>query len=193
MDLLKLLIADDEASIRNGLKCILDWEELGYKLCGEASNGKDAVEQINNLRPDLVILDIKMPGLTGIEVMSNIRTYYKENKLEMPAIIVLSGFSDFEYAKESINNGAKAYLLKPVDEDELQEKVISLGKEIRERQKLNETSKNAAVFVLKDYLWNIFQTKKVPEQVQIYDNPFLADCENSNCSAQSELGLFYKS
>lgn len=190
MDLLKLLIADDEASIRNGLKCILDWEELGYKLCGEASNGKDAVEQINNLRPDLVILDIKMPGLTGIEVMSNIRTYYKENKLEMPAIIVLSGFSDFEYAKESINNGAKAYLLKPVDEDELQEKVISLGKEIRERQKLNETSKNAAVFVLKDYLWNIFQTKKVPEQVQIYDNPFLADCENSNyCSIVLDLNF----
>ena len=70
MEYLKLLIADDEENIRNGLKYILDWEELGYKVCGEAANGKEAIQQIIDLNPDLVIQDIKMPGYTGIEVIN---------------------------------------------------------------------------------------------------------------------------
>ena len=69
MDLLKLLIADDEENIRNGLKNILNWESLGIEICGTASNGKEAYKQIIENQPDLVILDIKMPGLTGIQLM----------------------------------------------------------------------------------------------------------------------------
>ena len=80
MELLKLLIADDEENIRNGLKCILDWKSLGYQLSGEASNGKDTINQIIDLKPDLVILDIKMPGLTGIEVISQTKTYFQNSK-----------------------------------------------------------------------------------------------------------------
>ena len=179
MDLLKVLIADDEANIRNGLKCILDWEKCGYKICGEASNGKDAVSQINDLRPDLVILDIKMPGLTGIEVMTQIRDYHEANHLEMPAIIILSGYSDFEYAQKSINKGAKAYLLKPVDEDELQEKVIEIAKEIREKRSLNEVSKNAEIFEINHYLLQLFENKKINDLGSLVENKFFIDCQNS--------------
>ncbi|MCR5187779.1 MAG: response regulator [Treponema sp.] len=179
MDLLKVLIADDEANIRNGLKCILDWEKCGYKICGEASNGKDAVSQINDLRPDLVILDIKMPGLTGIEVMSQIKEYHEANNLEMPSIIILSGYSDFEYAQKSINKGAKAYLLKPVDEDELQEKVIAIANEIREKRALNEVSKNAEVFEINDYLLKLFENKKIKELGKLEENKFFTDYHES--------------
>ncbi len=179
MDLLKVLIADDEANIRNGLKCILDWEKCGYKICGEASNGKDAVSQINDLRPDLVILDIKMPGLTGIEVMTQIKEYHESNNLEMPSIIILSGYSDFEYAQKSINKGAKAYLLKPVDEDELQEKVIQIAKEIRERRALNEVSKNAEIFEINNYLLQLFESNKIKDLGNLIDNKFFTDYQNS--------------
>ena len=182
MDLLKLLIADDEANIRNGLKCILDWEECGYKICGEASNGKDAVSQINDLRPDLVILDIKMPGLTGIEVISQIREYFEANNLEMPAIIILSGYSDFEYARQSINNGARAYLLKPVDEDELEQKVKAIGLEIREKRALNESSKSAEIFEINDYLTKLVQSKKIQPLGKLATSKFFADNQTAKYS-----------
>ena len=182
MDLLKVLIADDEANIRNGLKCILNWEECGYKICGEASNGKDAVSQINDLRPDLVILDIKMPGLTGIEVMTEVKKYHETNNLEMPAFIILSGYSDFDYAQKSLNKEARAYLLKPVDEDELQEKVIQIAKEIHEKRILNEVSKNAEVFEINDYLLKLFETGKITPPVKFVGNSFFTDYESSTYS-----------
>jgi len=138
MELFKLLIADDEENIRNGIKCILDWETLGYKICGEASNGKDAVNQIINLQPDLVILDIKMPGLTGIEVISQVKAFCEQNKKIFPSFLILSGYSEFEYAQKTINLGAKAFLLKPVDEDELQERVLQIAREIHESHKIAE-------------------------------------------------------
>ena len=136
MDLLKLLIADDEENIRNGLKNILDWESLGIEICGAASNGKEAYQQIIDNQPDLVILDIKMPGLTGIQLLEKLSEYYAQqtvNKTDfkMPSIIILSGFAEFEYAQKALNAGAKAYLLKPVDEELLEKKIVQLSDAIR--------------------------------------------------------------
>lgn len=109
-----LFIADDEASIRNGLKCIIDWEELGFTLCGEASNGQDALSQILALKPSLVLLDVKMPGLHGTEVIRRAREAGYTGKC-----IITSGYSDFAYAKQAIQSGVSAYCTKPLDEDEL--------------------------------------------------------------------------
>ena len=67
-----VLIADDEKNIREGIKCIIDWEELGFKVCGEVANGEEALKQIYELHPSLVLLDIKMPKLTGLEVVGMI-------------------------------------------------------------------------------------------------------------------------
>lgn len=92
---LKLLIADDDENIRKGLKCILDQEEFGYKICGEASNGNDAIEQINNLNPDLIIQDIKMPGASGLDAISKVKDDCEKNNKVFPSFIILSGFSDF--------------------------------------------------------------------------------------------------
>ena len=75
--MMKLLIADDEESIRNGLKVIVDWEGLGFTVCAEASNGNEAVNNIKDYSPDVVLLDIKRPGLSGIEGMEEINRYSK--------------------------------------------------------------------------------------------------------------------
>lgn len=125
----KLFIADDEASIRNGLKCIIDWEELGFSLCGEASNGKDALSQILALKPGLVLLDVKMPGMHGTEVIRLAREAGFQGKC-----IILSGYSDFKYAQEAIKSGVRFYLTKPIDEDELIQTVTQIREELAEEK-----------------------------------------------------------
>lgn len=180
MEYLKLLIADDEENIRKGLKCILDWENLGYKICGEASNGNDAIEQINNLNPDLVIQDIKMPGVSGLDVISKVKNDCEKNNKIFPSFIILSGFSDFDYAKEALNLGAKAYLLKPVDEDELLEKVKNITEEIKNTKKINSTLKNSTVLETKNIIEKMFQTSKVPQKSEIENLKFFENADNSN-------------
>ena len=118
-----LFIADDEISIRQGLKYIIDWEALGFSLCGEAANGEDALAGILALRPSLVMLDVKMPKMHGIEVINRAREAGYQGKC-----IILSGYSDFKYAQEAIRNGVSFYLTKPIDEEELYAAV----REIRE-------------------------------------------------------------
>lgn len=107
-------IADDELAIRNGLKCIIDWNEMGFTCVGEAGNGEDALQEILGLKPDLVLLDIKMPKMSGLDVVHALRAQDFKGK-----IIILSGFSDFTYAQDAIRNGVNFYLTKPIDEDEL--------------------------------------------------------------------------
>lgn len=110
----KVLIVDDEEFIRNGLSCIMDWEEEGFEVCGDAANGETALQMIRQLQPDLVLMDIRMPKITGLEVVKHC---YEQ---EIPCkFIIISGFSDFKYAQEAIRYGVENYLTKPIDEDEL--------------------------------------------------------------------------
>lgn len=180
MDKLKLLIADDEKNIREGLKCILDWESLGYKICGEASNGKDSLQQIFDLNPDLIIHDIKMPGCSGIDVISQTAEHCKKNNLPFPAFIILSGYSDFDYAQKAINNGAKAYLLKPVDEEELLTKVKEITEEILLQKKQQESSKNNELFETKDIISKIFLTNNYENLENINRLKFFENAETSS-------------
>lgn len=116
--MLKVLIVDDEHIVREGLKSIISWENYGFEICGEGIDGKDALNKIYELNPDLVLIDIKMPGMYGIDVIKQVREMkYKGN------FIILTGYSDFEYAKSAIKLGVDSYLLKPIDEDELIEAV----------------------------------------------------------------------
>lgn len=114
--MLKLLIVDDEPHVREGLADLIDWGQIGLEVCGIGVNGKDGVEKIRALQPDICLIDIRMPGLTGIEAIRQV----KEEGLDCQ-FIILSGYSDFKYAKEAIALEVHDYLLKPVDEDELLE------------------------------------------------------------------------
>ena len=177
--MLNYYIADDEEIIRNGLKCIIDWEDCGFKLCGEASNGKDAVSQIIDLRPNLVMLDIKMPGMSGIEVLKQVTSNFNENNIPLPAFIILTGFSEFEFAKDALNYGAKAYLLKPVDEDELEQNVRNIAREINEQKTLKESSKNTKKLETKEYLLKLIQNEAFSGIENPADSNLFEDSENS--------------
>jgi two-component system, response regulator YesN len=100
-----VFIADDESIIRDGLKCILDWESLGFELCGEAANGEDTLQAILTLKPSLVLLDIRMPKMHGLEIVKAAREKKYKGKF-----VILSGYSDFKYAQEAIKYGVDFYL-----------------------------------------------------------------------------------
>ncbi len=117
MSMLKVLIVDDEPYVRQYLVSIIDWEKYGFYICAEAENGKEALEMIKLYSPNLVITDIKMPEIDGLEL---IRIAVKEMKV--PAkFIILSGYDDFVYAKTVIKYNVMDYILKPIDENELLE------------------------------------------------------------------------
>ena len=113
--MIKVLLADDEPFILQGLKVLIDWDSLGCKITSMVSNGKEAYEYIKNNQVDLLITDIKMPEMNGIELLKELRdTGYKD--LE---VIILSGYKDFEYAMKGMEYGCAGYVLKPVEKDEI--------------------------------------------------------------------------
>lgn len=114
MFMYKLLIIDNEPVIRNGLKRVIPWGQYGYQICGTAVDGKDGIEKINQEIPDLILLDIKMPRMSGIELVHLLRKSDFHGE-----IIILSAHSNFSYAKELMSLGINYYLLKPIKENEL--------------------------------------------------------------------------
>lgn len=112
--MIKVLIADDESIIRRTIRLIGNWEENHMEIVGEAKNGLEALELIRVKHPDLVLLDMKMPGYSGEEVLN----FIEENNKGM-SVIVISGYDDFKFAKVAIQYGAVDYILKPIDRNEL--------------------------------------------------------------------------
>jgi len=112
--MLKLLIADDERIIRETISSLIDWGNMGIQLIGLAQNGIDSYNIIIDESPDIVLTDIKMPGLTGIELIQKIYEINQKTKF-----IILSGYSDFEYAKSAMKYGVRHYLLKPCNENQI--------------------------------------------------------------------------
>lgn len=110
----KVLIADDEKIIRMGLCGIIDWNAEGFEIAAQASNGSEALQVIETMNPDVVLIDIKMPKLHGLDAIREARAAGFTGK-----VVVLSGYSDFEYAQTAINYGVLSYLTKPVDTEKL--------------------------------------------------------------------------
>lgn len=150
---MKVLIADDEEIIREGLKLVVDWRKLGFSICGEADNGDDALKRILELEPDLVLLDIRMPNLQGNEIVQLAREHnYKGH------FIILSGFTDFKYAQAAIRYGVDFYLTKPIDEDELYQAIHSVKTALQIDQQQTDTMihyrEKAKHTILRDILLN---------------------------------------
>ena len=114
MELYRVLLVDDEEDIREGISRKMDWLGLGFSLVGEAANGQDALELAESLRPDVILTDIKMPFMDGLE-LCRILT----DRLPAARFVVFSGFDAFEYARQAIQMNVVEYILKPINADEL--------------------------------------------------------------------------
>ncbi len=116
----KLLIVDDEPHIRSGLKHIIEWEIYGIEIIGAVEDGTKAYSLIQSGHPDLVLLDITMPTMNGLELIELC------SRLEsVPKFIILTGYNDFKYVQRALQLGAVDYLLKPIDQNELENAVSS--------------------------------------------------------------------
>ncbi|MEH7414500.1 response regulator [Neobacillus drentensis] len=112
----KVLLVDDEKFIRKGLYKIIDWQKYGFEICDEAEDGVQAYELIQSQKPDLVITDIKMPVLDGLDLIKRV---VNSNNKYSPKFIILSGFNEFKFAQQAIRYGVEDFLLKPINEKEL--------------------------------------------------------------------------
>lgn len=110
----KLVIADDEIKLRQSLKNDIDWSKYGFEISGEAGDGDEAERIVLALKPDLLLIDICMPGKTGLEVIANVRK-------QLPAlqIVIVSAYDSFDYARQAMFYSVAGYLLKPIDSAEL--------------------------------------------------------------------------
>lgn len=128
--MMNVFIADDEQIVLEGLQQIIDWEANGFSICGTAANGQDTLDKILVLNPDLVLLDIRMPKMSGIEVVKAAVESGFAGKF-----IILSGLSDFKLAQTAMRYGVDFYLTKPIDEEELEHSVCVVRDLILEESK----------------------------------------------------------
>ena len=116
MSYYRILLVDDEEEVRKGILRKMDWEKLGFQVAGDAENGEEALEKIEQLKPDVVMTDIRMPYMDGLTLTSRIRQKYPSMK-----VLIFSGYDDFEYAQQAIKLNVTEYILKPVNVEELTE------------------------------------------------------------------------
>ena len=130
---MKVFLADDEIVIREGIRESFPWDETPYTLVGEAPDGEMALPIIRDTNPDIVITDIRMPFMDGLELCRTLRS-------QMPwiGIIVLSGYDEFEYSRQCIQLGVREYLLKPVTADKLKEVLDKVSAQLLEERKTLE-------------------------------------------------------
>ncbi len=167
----QMMIIDDEPVVREGLKHLLPWEEYQFQIVAEGIDGNDGLTKVLEYQPDLVLVDVKMPGMNGLELIKKA----KESGYE-GIFLLLTGYSDFEFAKTAISLGVRAYLLKPIDEEELGEIIETVVKELDEKHKENDVirlkEESARREMLRRLLLYSEKKEVLHEQMKYYESEF---------------------
>ncbi|WP_027091919.1 response regulator transcription factor [Cohnella thermotolerans] len=132
----KVMLVEDEMYARQGLRNLIEWERFGFEVGFEAENGEEALRLIEDAKPELVITDIRMPVLDGLELIRTVR----ESGNQDTKFIIISGYGDFKYAQKAIKFGVKDFILKPVDETELTDTLAHLAVQIERDKMLKDES-----------------------------------------------------
>ncbi len=172
--LYKMLVIDDEYLVRLGIQKTIPWEKYGIQIVGEAANGQQGLELALELSPDIIICDVRMPLMDGLEFVQRV------NELELDCVMVmLSGYKDFDYAKESLEGGAFAYLLKPIDNHELVQTVLGALEHLKKKrasavhyEHLQKALPSMAEKLLLDLITGDFtQAETLRETIRMYELP----------------------
>ena len=175
---MRVMIVDDEILERKALAKIMQTEFPEIQVVGEAANGRAAIQLASELHPDIIMMDIKMPGINGIEAVMEIRKRHTKIKFMM-----ISAFDTFEYAKKVMQQGVKEYILKPGKKDDIVEAVIRVQKEIMKERELEDEYHQ-----LKEQLSNILSINN-EEHVQIQRSPLTATKEFIDAHYMKEIKL----
>ncbi len=190
--MIKVLIVDDEFIMRQGLKYIINWENEGYEIVGEASNGQEAMELTQELTPDIIICDIVMPVLDGVDFSQLVHESYPNIQL-----IILSGYDKFEYVRNTLMNGAVDYILKPaLTPDELRKALKNAKERIPDYKTKDNDSASSLARKLERYL--IGQDSELPakELTEYFKYPaymmYAVNIKKENQSRASITKMLYK-
>lgn len=196
MNLLKLVIVDDEPILLQGLVETYDWKEMGFEIVGTAQSGEQAIQVIKEVKPHVVLTDIRMKQITGLKVIEEIQ------KTEQECLfVVLSAYRDFEYAQQACDLGAFAYLLKPIEDDKLKETMSGAYRTCMEQLEHeakyegweNLLKKDADSFlqvVVQKYVQNKIPKEKVEEVFRIVGD--VLEEEDRFIAVCADLELAYK-
>lgn len=130
----KVLLIDDEPSALEGMLLWINWQELGFEVCGTCSNGREGLQLMKELEPDLVITDVNMPLLNGLEMIA---VWQREGNREIK-FAILSGYSEFEYAQTAIRYGVNHYLLKPIFPEDAAGELREICQELKQKTRSRE-------------------------------------------------------
>ena len=155
-----LLIADDEELVRRGLAETLDWESLGFRVTGTAKDGAEALNILDRDGADVVLADIRMPNLNGLDMAARIRIQYPKTR-----VVILSGYDDFEYARNAIEQDVFSYLLKPLKEERAVEVFKQLKKTLDLEKKDSVDLHKGKTIRLQGVLRKIFNTREGSEEI----------------------------
>ncbi len=148
----KVIVVEDENLVRKGLVMTTPWEDYGFEVVGEAATANDALNLMTQVHPDLVITDIRLPGMNGLELIEQLRS------LLAAEYLIISGYSEFNYAKQALRLGVNDYLLKPIDDDELHQVLAKLATAIDHKRQLAKVQAglnqihDSKVMLFKEYL-----------------------------------------
>jgi two-component system, response regulator YesN len=171
----KILLVDDERIITEGMSKVINWESVGTNLIGTARNGIEAFSIIEQKKPDIVISDIKMPGMNGLELVAKVHSVFPEIQF-----ILLSGFSEFDYAKQAMQYGVKHYLLKPCNENTIMDAISEICEDFKQKQtreqfiqKMKGTLDSVLPYakeqLLKEFITNHYENKDLEYYQKLFN------------------------
>jgi len=172
--MIRTILIDDESLIRDFLKNSIEWEKFGYEIIAEAEDGEDALDKIEHFKPDLIVVDINIPFISGIELAKIVNERFPSTK-----IFILTGYNDFEYARKAVNVGVSHFFLKPLDIEEFSNALIKAYKDINSKKEQNDFIQN----LLKDYtsinslnqkefILSLINKKSDEKEIHTYFNKF---------------------
>lgn len=173
----KVMLVDDERLILQGVLNIIDWEKLGMEVIYMAENGKEAIDKYKENPVDIIITDINMPVITGLGLIKSIKEINKRVKF-----IVLSGYDDFSYARTAMKYGVENYILKPINEEELEAALIDINKKIRD-----EKEKENIVLEKNRILMKILNGKLNSDELYYLKDMVELEFENKNYTVSNIL------
>lgn len=182
--MIKVLIADDEPRIRRGIKNTINWEEEGFELIGEAEDGEEALNMAKEKKPDILLLDICMPFLNGIQLIEELNKV-----LCNPVVIIISGHDEFNYTQAALRLKVFDYILKPIDRDNFRALIFKAKEEVILRRKKNEKESfnnmilENNIYYLKDNFFKTWISGKLnSDELKI-------KMENFNINYSNNMGL----
>jgi two-component system response regulator YesN len=177
--MIDVVLIDDEIWILKLIKKIVDWNELGFNIVGEAHDGNSGLEIVKKCNPQLIITDILMPGLDGIGLIKAVRELQLKTEF-----IIISGYSDFEYARSALSYAVFGYLLKPIDQDSLTEMLVDVRRKILSQDQIVKKIEHSKSILLENVLMRLLTDSRETNE------PFNADYFNNEHGLLFQNGLY---